>query len=112
MGLCRRVGLFEPRLVLVRTTVATKTQAEDVAARALEFGAACVHVSAVRSLYVWKGQRHDETEWLVEARTTRGGEDLVWRAMLQDHPYEVPLVEAWTVRADRRYADWAAQTER
>lgn len=97
-----------PRLVLVRTTVGREADARSLADRLLDAGAACVHTSKVSSRYDWKGKREAADEWLVEARTTIGGEDLVRRAMAEGHPYDLPLIESWRVEVNGAYAAWAA----
>jgi periplasmic divalent cation tolerance protein len=97
-------------LALVRTTVATKAQAEALA-RILVVGglAACVHVHPIRSTYRWKGRLEQTPEVVVEARTTVEREGEVREAMARGHPYEVPLVESWRVQAGASYAAWARQ---
>lgn len=100
------------RMALVRTTVATAKDAEAMARRLLDAGVACVHLTETRSLYMWKGKRDDKTEWLVEARTTVGGEDLARATMAQGHPYALPIIESWEVQANEAYVEWAASSSR
>lgn len=94
--------------VLVRTTVETRMQAEALARRLVDARlAACVHVQEVASVYRWQGRVQQETEFLVEARTTPGRRGDVERAMLDGHPYEVPLVESIRPTAlSAAYAAW------
>lgn len=90
------MALWNPfnQAALVRTTVATRADAERLARRLVEQRvAACVHVSEVASVYRWEGTVRQETEFVVEARTTPGRRGDAERAMLDGHPYEVPLVE-------------------
>src|SRR5436190_12475422 len=76
---------------LVRTTVGTRKQAEGLARRLVEGRlAACVHVSEVSSVYRWDGAVRQETEYLVEARTTTGRRTDVDTAMKSGHPYAMP----------------------
>lgn len=99
--------LQRPRMAIVRTTVATERQAEHIAQRLADGGAACVHMQRVRSFYDWQGKRHDGEEWLVEARTTPGGASVARSIMLEGHPYEIPIVESWRVHVNAAYARWA-----
>lgn len=80
---------------LVRTTLPTRREAEALARRLVDQRvAACVHVSEIASVYRWEGKVSQETEFLVEARTTTRRRAEVAQAMLAGHPYKVPLVEA------------------
>lgn len=72
----------------------------------MDGGAACVHLQEARSFYRWKGERRDESEWIVEARTTPGGEDEARRIMGENHPYDIPIIEAWNVRVNEEYFEW------
>jgi periplasmic divalent cation tolerance protein len=96
-------------LLLVRTTLPSRAQAEALAQRLVDARlAACVHVSEVASVYRWKGQRLHETEQVVEARTSGALLDNVRAAILDRHPYEIPLVEAWAMQGvPAAYAAWA-----
>lgn len=71
--------------------------------------AACTHVHPTTSQYEWNGlQKQDE--WVLEWRTTKARAKAARKAVLADHPYEVPLAEEWTVRGvPVRYAAWATQ---
>lgn len=96
-------------LCLVRTTLGHREQAEALAQRLVdERLAACVHVTEVSSVYRWNGQRSQETEFIIEGRTTQHGRGRLVAAMLAGHPYEVPLVESWPVAAvPASYLKWA-----
>ena len=97
------------RALLLRTTVATRADAERMARRLVDARlAACVHVSEVASVYRWDGKVRQETEFVVEARTTPARRGDIERAMLDGHPYDVPMVEmagayGWLSGA---YAKW------
>lgn len=95
-------------LCLVRTTVGKRADAESLARRLVESRlAGCAHVSEVGSVYRWEGAVRQETEFLVEARTTIGGRAALARAMEQGHPYAVPLVESIAVaQVPAKYAAW------
>ena len=100
---------FSPVAALVRTTVGTRADAERLARRLVEGRlAACVHIVETSSVYRWDGVVRQETEFLVEARTTLRRRGAVEDAMLQGHPYETPLVESLHGSAVRpaAYAAW------
>lgn len=105
--------MFDPRLfvrrsILLRTTVGSEAAAQSMALRLVApHLAACVHVHAVRSHYVWDGARRDEAEWVVEARVPLGRRvKRVRLAMLEGHPYELPVVESFGVFVNKPYLDW------
>lgn len=96
-------------MALVRTTLPSRAAADALAQQLVNSGlAACVHVQAVRSTYRWKDAVEEAEEWLVEARALESRAVAVREAMLADHPYEVPLVEALTVTGiPDAYLKWA-----
>lgn len=96
-------------MALVRTTVGSRNDADDLARQLVNGGlAACVHVQEVRSLYKWQGKLEEQNEWVVEARALESRAVAVREAMLADHKYEVPLVETLTVTGiPKEYLDWA-----
>lgn len=96
-------------MALVRTTVDKRDHADRLARQLVNAGlAACVHVQEVRSTYKWHGKVEEQHEWLVEARTLDSRAVATREAMLVDHPYEVPLVETFTVTGiPKEYLDWA-----
>jgi periplasmic divalent cation tolerance protein len=98
-------------MALVRTALPTRAAADALAHLLVNSGvAACVHVQAVRSTYRWQGKVEDAEEWLVEARALESRVVAVREAMLADHPYEVPLVEALTVTGiPEAYLGWATE---
>lgn len=95
-------------LVLVRTTLGNRADAESLARRLVESRlAGCAHVAEIGSVYRWEGAVRQETEFLVEARTTSGGRAALARAMEQGHPYDTPLVESIAVaQVPAKYAAW------
>lgn len=98
-------------MVVVRTTLATEAQAQDLAQALLkERIAVCVHSWPMQSSYVWKGGLEHATEFLVEARTTAAREMAVRARMAKGHPYELPVIESLGVEVNGPYAQWASRT--
>lgn len=95
-------------MALVRTTVATEAQARVLADALVESRlAACVHLSRIRSTYMWKGRQEDGDEWLVEARALPRKTAAVQERMAEGHPYEVPLIETVKSSVNDEYGKWA-----
>jgi len=68
---------------------------------------ACVNITAVRSLYRWKGECCDDEEHLLIIKTRRSLVDKVIRALKAMHPYEVPEIIVLPVLAGHApYLDW------
>lgn len=82
-----------PALRLVSTTVARRDDADRLARAWLDEGlAACVQCDEVRSHFRWKGQREEDTEWRLQAKTTAARLPALLQALQADHPYDLPEV--------------------
>lgn len=69
--------------------------------------AACVNMTAVRSLYRWNGAFCDEKEQLLIIKTRTGLADRLVAAIRAGHPYEVPEIIVLPVIAGHGpYLDW------
>jgi periplasmic divalent cation tolerance protein len=83
--------------------------AERLARHLLAGGAACVNVlSAVRSLYVWEGAVHDDTEALLVVKAARENVDSLRRSLTGVHPYTLPEWVVLPVDADLTGSDYRA----
>ncbi|MEO6771666.1 MAG: divalent-cation tolerance protein CutA [Kofleriaceae bacterium] len=79
-------------VVVVISTFPSSEQAAEVA-RVLvaEHLAACVNlVPAVRSIYRWQGEVHDDAEVLAIVKTTAERAPALCERLVALHPYEVP----------------------
>ena len=98
-------------VTLCLTTVGSEEDAARIARHLVETrAAACVSIVApVRSVYSWKGELHDEAEWLLLVKTARPAAEL--RDLLRAvHPYEVPELLAFPASfADEAYARWVTE---
>lgn len=92
------------------TTLATRQQADSLAAGLLQAGlAACVHIEApVTAMYRWKGEIQQETEIRLTVKFPRSRLHDIQVCLKELHPYENPewlAVEATAVAGD--YHRWA-----
>lgn len=101
-----------PQILQVLTTVAKLADAQRLAHQLVQRRlAACVQIeSAIRSVYRWENQVHDDTEFRLTAKTTRDRfADLC--ACLEDiHPYDVPeIIATPVVCGGAAYLQWVAE---
>jgi len=95
--------------ILVLTTCAGLEEAEALARRVMEKRlAACVNlITAVRSIYHWRGQLEEGSETLLLIKSRRGLFEQLRAELERHHSYEVPEVLALAVTdGSRAYLDW------
>jgi periplasmic divalent cation tolerance protein len=97
--------------LVVLVTAPTAERAAEIARAVVEERlAACGNVlPAIRSIYRWQGEVHDEPEALLVLKTSRARLDALRARVLALHPYEVPEVLALPVEAGAAaYLAWIA----
>ena len=102
-----------PELLVVVTTVGTQEQALDIANHLVEHRlAACVNIlPGVRSIFRWKGQVSDDTEYLLLVKSVRERYDEVAAAIKALHAYELPEILAHPATiADAAFASWVVES--
>jgi periplasmic divalent cation tolerance protein len=87
--------------LLVITTLPDQEAAERLAQTLIEGHlAACVNIGApVTSIYRWEGAIQRDSEHLLTIKTTRRCYAALERAILDQHPYELPEVIAVPITA-------------
>lgn len=66
-------------------------------------------IGAVRSIYTWQGEVHDDPEALAILKTTAARLDAVRDHILERHPYDCPEVIAVPITGgSRAYLEWLA----
>ncbi|WP_153555276.1 divalent-cation tolerance protein CutA [Roseimaritima sediminicola] len=98
-------------VVVVFTTVANAEDAQRVARHLVQQRlAACVQIDApIRSVYCWKGETQEETEYRLSAKTTRGRLPELRHSLEKVHPYDVPEILALPViDGNEAYLQWVA----
>lgn len=68
--------------------------------------AACANVFPVKSTYWWEGALHQEGEWVSVLKTRPGLEFALAETVQKMHPYEVPCILRFEVRANAAYEQW------
>ena len=95
--------------IVVLSTCDSEEQAERVARALVEQRlAACVNIlPGVRSIYRWKGQVEDASEWLLVMKSRRGLMDQLRAAISKIHTYEIPeLLALPVVEGAENYLAW------
>ena len=82
-----------PNFCLILTTTGNREEAEHIAdmlvSRRL---AACVQITSISSVYLWKGQINHDAEFLLLIKTAARLYSEVEAAIVANHSYEVPEV--------------------
>jgi periplasmic divalent cation tolerance protein len=97
--------------LLVFTTLPSADKAAELAKLLVnERLVACANLlPAIRSIYRWQGELHDENEVLVLLKTRSEHLERLKLRILEVHPYEVPEVLAVPVESGYQpYLDWLA----
>lgn len=96
--------------IAVFTTVATRTEAQDMARALVERGlVACAQISPIDSVYTWRGALHTESEFRILFKTVDERYADVERAIRELHAYELPAIHA--LRFEHAHAPYAAWIE-
>lgn len=102
-----------PDHCLVQTTLPGEAQAAELARAIVQARlGACVQLHAVRSVYVWQDQAHDEAEWLLHIKTRYAHYPALEAFIRERHPYETPeIVCLPLIAGSAAYLAWVdAQT--
>jgi len=78
---------------LVMTTVADESEAAALSRSLVEAGlAACVQIQPIRSVYRWKGELREDSEWRLTAKIMADRYPDVERHIRERHSYELPEI--------------------
>ena len=96
---------------LVVTTVGSLEQAQQLARAIVHLRlAACAQIEAIESIYRWRGEVLEDSEFRVLFKTQPARYAQIEAAIRQHHPYELPAIHAIpTVAAEPAYAAWVAE---
>lgn len=78
---------------MLLTTVASEEQASKLAHEIVKARlAACVQIEAIRSVYRWKDEVHDEPEWRLAIKTRAEKYAELERFIRERHAYQTPEI--------------------
>lgn len=68
---------------------------------------ACANIMGpVRSIYRWKGQIEEDTEWTLLLKTAAGQLDALIDLVRENHPYELPAILVHESETDAETERW------
>lgn len=67
---------------------------------------ACTNQLPIQSAYWWEGAIAREGEVVTLAKTSLANRQAVMQAVEALHPYEVPCIVCWEVKANEAYEKW------
>ncbi|MFM8372535.1 MAG: divalent-cation tolerance protein CutA [Bacteroidota bacterium] len=98
--------LSRPFLVFYITHPDEATASRIVSSLITDKLIACGNIFPVQSTYEWDGTPVRAGEWVSVLKTGLDREYDVENAIIGMHPYEVPCIVRYEVRANQSYADW------
>jgi periplasmic divalent cation tolerance protein len=106
--------MTQAALVEIVTTVSKSEDALRLARILVEERAvACAHLTALRSIYVWKGELRDEPEYEIRVKTLASLASFVERRIAELHPYATPAILRVAIdRANPEYFEWVCESVR
>jgi periplasmic divalent cation tolerance protein len=102
----------ESNVCIVVTTVPDLESAKELARRITGSRlAACAKMIPTESMYWWKGKLEERSEYLVEFTVRAADFESVRMAIMQSHPYELPMVVKYALDdGSPTYFDWVLQS--
>lgn len=86
------------KAIIVQTTTNNIKEAKKIAKILLEKNlAACIHVSAVDSLYTWNNEFCEEVEYLLNIKTKKENFKKIKRKIKELHSYHVPEIVSFKI---------------
>lgn len=70
---------------------------------------ACANIIKSRSIYEWKGDLQDTTEFILIAKTSIKKKNAAISLIKKSHPYELPAILTWNSFSDKSFEEWVAK---
>ena len=72
---------------------------------------ACVNISKISSIYSWKGEIKNSSEYLAIFKTISKNKTLLKKKIKETHPYDVPeIAEIDVTSMDKSYLKWLVES--
>ncbi len=94
-------------LEVLYVTFPSKSVAKEMAALLIEKKLiACANIYPIDSIYKWKGEIKEESEFVLWAKTTADKIHLLRTTLVQTHPYEIPCIVSFPANSTENYLKW------
>lgn len=95
---------------LIITTVSDRKQAQKISRLLVGSGAAaCATAIRANSIYVWKGDLQEESEFVILFKTVSENVPRLKADIQKNHPYDTPeILEIPVLSTNKSYLDWLA----
>ena len=93
------------KMVIVQTTCSSRTEAKNIAKTLIDKKlAACIQLSEVESVYVWKDEFCSDIETLLSIKTRKENFEKLKSEIKELHSYDVPeIIEIDITNASKKY---------
>jgi len=93
------------KMVIVQTTCSTRTEAKNIAKKLIDKKlAACIQLSEIESVYVWKEEFCCDIETLLSIKTRKENFEKLKSEIKELHSYDVPeIIEIDITNASKKY---------
>ncbi len=100
------------KYIVITTTFEDKQQAHDLAKLLLdEHLISCAQVSEISSMYHWKGEIVDTTEYIVTMKSKESLYQQIENIIKSNHTYDVPQIIALPIiHGSKEYLEWIDNT--
>jgi periplasmic divalent cation tolerance protein len=71
---------------------------------------ACANIFPIQSQYLWHEAIQNEQEWVAILKSSLRLEAVLEKAISELHPYEVPCILRFEVRANAAYEQWIEES--
>ena len=99
------------KMIMAVSTYPDKATATKIATMLVKEGVAgCVNMSAITSVYSWKGEIiHDAQEQIAIFKTVQSNQKRLVKRIKETHPYDTPEVAVIPIESvNGSYLDWLA----
>lgn len=101
-----------PKIKMMAFLVVYITHPDEATARQISTAlvarklAACANYFPIQSMYTWQAVISQDTEWVSVVKTTPAAWPALEAAVMAMHPYEIPCLTYWEVKANEAYEAW------
>ena len=94
--------------VIIVSTFPSKQSVTSIANKLVKRRlAACVNITAISSIYTWKGKIENQNEYLALFKTTKKNQSVLKKELKKLHPYDVPEIAEINVESiNQPYMKW------